>query len=87
MSWNAADQGRRVNWIIPDAVNKGYAWWSPSSARLPQIRAEAPEADDGEFLLGTPGIVQANGRMVAVQTRQNGKQIRLSIFPLIKMIR
>jgi len=87
MSWNAADQGRRVNWIVPDAISKGWAWWTPSSVCLPQIRAEVPEADDGEFLLGTPGMVQANGRMVAVQTRQNGKQIRLSIFPLKKMIR
>jgi fibronectin type 3 domain-containing protein len=38
MDWysnNAADQSARIKWIVPDAVNKGWDWWTITAPSAP----------------------------------------------------
>jgi hypothetical protein len=72
-----ADQLKSVmNYLIPDATSKKYAWWSTvAAAPMDHQIAQAPEFD---FVSHAAGMIQANGRVV--QTGERGAY-RLFVLP------
>jgi len=76
MSWNKADQSARINWIIPDATGKGWAWWTGTvSVDRPKTATPAPD-----FVTHAATMVQPNGRIVNGRVRDE-RHFRLRLWP------
>jgi hypothetical protein len=77
--WNDVDQLKlELSVLIPDAMAKGYAWWTPTSALVPGMRAFASSMPFASFR-----AVQANGRILRsapVGGKVSGRY-RLSVLP------
>jgi hypothetical protein len=80
MDWysnNAADQSARIKWIVPDAVNKGWAWWTATGVNNAPYPAILRSLDP---IAKASGTVLANGRIRKDPMRKDEKY-RLSILP------
>jgi len=69
-----------MNYLIPDATSKKYAWWSTVAA-APMVHdgVRAPEFD---FVSHTAGMIQANGRVV-----QKGERGAYRLFVVPESLR
>jgi hypothetical protein len=82
-SWNAADQACNLAWLIPDATSKGYAWWTTPSQAVEKPKASVAKKMD--FTAHAATMIQANGRMLPDQMRDEKRDFQLYIFPLNSM--
>lgn len=76
--WNQADQGQpRRDFLVPDAISKGWAWWNPSVAAKNPVAAVSRMTPHK----GRRGLtILPNGRMSARGTVPGGG-VNLSVLP------
>jgi len=85
-SWNAADQAAmEVTVLIPDAQSKGWVWWNKVDVAGKRPVYSAPRPAD--LLTRPTARIQANGRMLPDQMREEKRNFQLYIFPLNSMRR
>jgi hypothetical protein len=77
--WNQANQGQpRIDYLIPDAVSKGYAWWTGSA--ISNAPNPATPTQSLNSIVERGGDVLANGR-VRKDIGRMDEGYRLSILP------
>jgi hypothetical protein len=78
-SWNAADQYISLQWLIPDATSKGWAWWTTSG--IHDSRKAGAVSQRVDFTAHAATMIQANGRMLPDQMRDEKRDFQLSLWP------
>jgi hypothetical protein len=79
--WNRADQlATPLNYLIPDAVAKGYAWWTGTPVIAKQNKAKET-ARSFDFISHARGMIQANGRITREPMSTEENRPVLTILP------